>query len=411
MRVCMVGLDTLPLPPVKGGAIERIMQETAIHLVGAGIELHIISIGDREAQEEALKRDDGINYHFVDIPKIIGSYPVDRLAKGLFYYKRVGKLIKDIGPNIVHYQNQPAAVFCASRSYNNGTKNVLHLHNMDYGWNFMAKRVDKFLFKKGFDRVDSIITCSDFIKNHALENYSCIPTDNISTLYNGVDTDVFKPSDKEVARREYGFEDGPIILFAGRIDPRKGVHILLDAFEKVHNEISDAQLAIIGPMGSYWHKEPQEYALKIKKQVGQMKNVYLFEPEYGSKKLAQFFSIADVGCMPSVFPEGLNITSLEMQSCGLPVVVTNAGGLPETIIKGKTGLLIEQNNTEALAKSILSLIKNETLRADMSKNAREHIVENFSWDVIVGKLVEVYKDVIYSRPEAAPTLREAVSTK
>ncbi|MFA5089277.1 MAG: hypothetical protein WC552_09635, partial [Candidatus Omnitrophota bacterium] len=90
MKVCFVGLSTLPLPPVKGGAVERTIQETARHLAEKGVEVHIISIWDDLINDQVLEENKFAVFHHVRIPRLFLKYPVNQLAKGLFYFGEAG---------------------------------------------------------------------------------------------------------------------------------------------------------------------------------------------------------------------------------------------------------------------------------------------------------------------------------
>lgn len=395
MKVCMVGFETLPIPPVKGGAVERGIQEIIRYLAKQGIEIHVISIADDEITEDVLRENPCAKFHYVKFPPLFLKYPVDRLVKGWFFYTQVGRLINEINPDIVHYRNYPAAVYVASKQYRKKYKNIINFHNMDYGWNFFAKRLDRFLFRKGFQQTDFCITVSDYIKQHVLDRYGSSIDGHITTIHNGVNIEVFKPRDKMRMRRILGVpEQDPFLLFAGRIDPRKGIDTLLDAFIEAKKTIKNLRLGIIGPMGSFWHKKPQEFSLHIKKRIENTPDVLLLEPEYNKEKLSYIYSMADAGCVPSVFPEGFGLVSLEMQACGLPVLATDAGGLKETYIDGQTGFYVRQNDANDLAEKIIKIFSDESLRQQMSQNAREHTEEFWSWEVTAEKLIRVYKQVL-----------------
>src|SRR3989338_8297042 len=248
MKICMVGFETLPIPPVKGGAVERGIQEIIRYLSRRGIEIHVISIADEKITPEVLAENSFATFHYVAFPPWLLKYPIDRLLKGWYFYRKVGELINRIDPDIVHYRNYPAAVYVASKQYRKEYKNIINFHNMDYGWNFFAKRLDRFLFGKGVKKTDYTITVSDYIKSHVLERYGQFLNGNIATIHNGVNIDVFRPADKKPLRKKYGIGEGPLLLFIGRIDARKGVDVLLEAFIEAKKDISDLQLLIMGPM-------------------------------------------------------------------------------------------------------------------------------------------------------------------
>ena len=391
----MVGFETLPIPAVKGGAVERGIQEIIRYLSRRGIEIHVISIADEKITPDVLEENSFASFHYVQFPPFLLKYPIDRLLKGWYFYRKVGKLINQIDPDIVHYRNYPAAVYVASKQYRKKYKNIINFHNMDYGWNFFAKRLDRFLFGKGFRKADYCITVSDYIKSHVLERYGKFLDGNIITIHNGVNIEVFKPRDKMRMRKTLGIaENDPLLLFAGRIDPRKGLDTLLDAFISVQKTIKNLKLVVIGPMGSFWHKKPQEFSLHIKKRIEDTPGVILLNPEYNKEKLSYIYSMADAACLPSEFPEGLPLTALEMQACGVPVLATDAGGIKEAYIDGETGFFVRQKDSEDLAEKIKTVILDSEIRKQLSINARKKAEENYSWEVTADKLIRIYKMVL-----------------
>lgn len=394
MRVCMVGLETLPLPPVLGGAIERGMMEVMSFLAKRGVELHVISISNEKITNDVLKKYNFAEFHYVKIPTLINRYPLNRLLKGFYFFKDAAEIINKIEPDVVHFRNYPAAVYVVSRYLNKKYPIVINFHNMDYGWNFFAKRLDRFLFSKGFKEASYFIAVSDFIKNHILEKYSKDVNGRIATIHNGVNIDIFKPKDKNFMRKTLGIGEEPLLIFAGRIDPRKGLDVLLDAFTEAKQTIKNLKLVIIGPMGSFWHKKPQEFSLHIKKRIESIQGVYLLEPTYDREKLSYIYSMADVACIPSIFPEGLPLTALEMQACGVPVLATDAGGLKEAYIDGETGFFVQQGNVSDLADKIKKIFSNDEIRRKMGIKARKFVEENFTWEITADKLMEVYKTLL-----------------
>ena len=394
MKVCFVGLSTLPLPPVKGGAVERTIQETARHLAEKGVEVHIISIWDDLINDQVLEENKFAVFHHVRIPRLFLKYPVNQLAKGLFYFGEAGKLVNEIHPDIVHYSNYPAAVYVAARQYKKRYPNIINFHNMDYGWNFFAKRLDRFLFGKGFNRSDFFIAVSDYIKDHVLRKYEKFVNGRIVTVHNGVNIEIFRPREKKSLRQKIGLEENdPVLIFAGRIDPRKGIDTLLDAFSQAKRRINNLKLIIIGPMGSFWHEKPQEFSLHIQRRIESMRDVRLLQPEYDKEKLAEIYSMADIACLPSEFPEGFPLTALEMQACGVPVIATDAGGMKEAYLDGYTGFYVRQKDAADLSEKIEKLVLNAQLRQEMSANARKWVEENFSWKIIADKLIGIYQQV------------------
>jgi glycosyltransferase involved in cell wall biosynthesis len=101
-----------------------------------------------------------------------------------------------------------------------------------------------------------------------------------------------------------------------------------------------------------------------------------------------------VAVVPSVFPEALGLTSLEAQASGVPVVVSDAGGLPETVSPGESGLVFENGNAGQLASAVLDLLADAPRRSAMAATARSWTMTHFSWDVIAANLETVYAEAL-----------------
>jgi len=226
------------------------------------------------------------------------------------------------------------------------------------------------------------------------------------TVYNGIDVYSFTPGNKtRIGKSDDSHKN---ILFIGRISPEKGVHILLDAFEKVLERYPNLHLQLIGPQTP----APEEYIValsddpkvlglatfysegyfshlkkKISRNLGNRVTLYNYIPY---SDLINFYHSAHVFVFPSVWDEPFGMPIIEAMACGLPVVATRGGGIPEIVEDGKSGFLIERGNSEALAKAILYLLGNEGLRESLTNAARQYVFERFTWDRISKDLLSAY---------------------
>ena len=117
-------------------------------------------------------------------------------------------------------------------------------------------------------------------------------------------------------------------------------------------------------------------------------------PTYDDRALAAIYRDSACTVVPSVFPEALGLTALEAQASGVPVVVSNAGGLPETVSPGVSGLVFDNGNAGQLAEAVLSIIGNPDRRRTMGAAAREWVMSTFSWDVIAAELERTYVEAL-----------------
>jgi spore coat protein SA len=386
MRICHVAPELLPVPPTKGGAIERWIRDAATRLAARGHEVHVISRdhGDGRADQSI----DGVRYHYVKIPASIDRGLPAVLLRGLWHFEGVRGALASIAPDIVHHHSRPSGLWL-SKGGAPAAKQVISLHSMEYGWSFGYANWDRRVFNRGFNAAERVLGVSDFIRAHAEQRFPAVRSKS-RTMYNGVDGTLFTPpSDADRAINA----DAPI-LFVGRVETRKGVHVLVDAFEQViSKQRPNTRLRIVGPH-SYWHDQPSAYYQALKERCDRNPRIELRGPTFNDAELAAIYRDSACTIVPSTFPEALGLTSLEAQASGVPVVVSNAGGLPETVDAGKSGLVFENGNAAALGEAVLSIIGNIDRRREMGAAARAWVMKTFSWDVIAEQLERVYVEAL-----------------
>jgi spore coat protein SA len=384
VRICHVAPELLPVPPVRGGAIERWIRDAARLLAARGHQVHVVSRDHGDQAREATI--DGVQYHFVRVPALADGGRRAPFLRGLAYFSAAGRVLRRVRPDVVHHHSRPGglSVTCAIER---GARAVLSLHSMDYGWNFGYAAWDRALFARGFRASARVLSVSEFIGRHARERYPML-AEKLTTLYNGVDCATFHPdSDARFDTEE------PTILYVGRVEERKGVHLLLDAFERViSRRIAGATLKIVGPH-SYWHAEPSPFYVELARRCRTIPRVQLRGPTYLDADLANVYRSGTVSVVPSVVPEALGLTSLEAQACGVPVVVSRAGGLPETVLEGRSGLVFENGDRDGLAAALLELLSDPARLRALSASARAWAVKQFSWERVGSELETIYAQV------------------
>ena len=382
MNICHVAPELLPVPPTKGGAIERWIRDAACRLVQLGHTVHVVSRDQGDGQ--ASLTSDGVHYHYVRIPPRIDRGLPAGVARGLWYYRAVRTTVDQLAPDIVHHHSRPAGLWMTARR-RSPARHVISLHSMDYGWGFGHLAWDRGLFLRGLLKAARVLCVSDFIHRHTVERYPQVRS-TTTTVYNGVDGRLFHPA-------AHADGETPIVLYVGRVEQRKGVHVLLDAFERfVAPKVPAARLRIVGPH-SYWDAQPSGYYTTIATRCRSNPRIELTGPTYLDHELASLYRTATVGVVPSVFPEALGLTSIEAQASGVPVVVSDAGGLPETVAPGESGLVFENHRADQLGAHIVSLLTDPSRRRAMAAAAREWAMRVFSWEVIAGQLESIYREV------------------
>lgn len=254
--------------------------------------------------------------------------------------------------------------------------------------------------------VDTIISTSEFVARHTGEALPGL-TQRCWTLYNGVDVERFGPNP---VRRADG-AGAPRILFATRVSPEKGLHVLMDAFALVVRRFPLATLQIAGPpeqfaldllpticgpaevlqLASFYNGKSYLECLKERAADLQLEKSIAFLGLLPHEDLARHYQEADVFVFPSLAKETFGMPVAEAMASGLPVVASRVGGVPELVEHDKTGLLVEPNNPTVLANAILHLLENRNLRLSMGQAARERALALFSCDRVVDALVQHYE--------------------
>lgn len=196
----------------------------------------------------------------------------------------------------------------------------------------------------------------------------------------GVDLERFNPEGRRV--KKY-LDKKKNILFVGRLDYRKGILVLLEAFLRMRRE---TRLIIVG-------KGPEERKAKRFVRTQRMENVELVG-YVTEKNLPKFYRTADVICFPSLQDESFGIVLLEAMASGKPVVASDIPGYRE-VLRGELGrLLFPPRDSEALAETILSLLEDESLRQDYAQRSLRTAQEYYSWESVGERILEVYKSIL-----------------
>jgi spore coat protein SA len=201
---------------------------------------------------------------------------------------------------------------------------------------------------------------------------------NTHVLYNGVDDALFYPSPDHAVKRT-----GPLtILFVGRMQPEKGVHLLIDAMRILQNRGIQAECKLVGSSFAGGSKAtPYETSLRESKPS----NV-TFAGTRDKRDVANEFRSADIFCCPSVWQEALGMVNVEAMACGIPVVATRVGGIPEIAAEGGI-LLVEPNSPVEIADALQRLIQDQELRSKIAEEGLRSVRRRFTW-TIIGKHYE-----------------------
>lgn len=198
-----------------------------------------------------------------------------------------------------------------------------------------------------------------------------------NVLAMGVDSNYFIPQDdKKTLRQQLHIPFSRVILFVGRLSEKKGIQYLIRSMNVLSRQLADAGLVVVG-------SGPLEHTLQCETtSLGLEKRIMFVGPKT-HEQLRDYYAAADVTVVPSIIDskgdtEGVPVVVLESLSTGTPVVATRVGGIPEVIVDGFNGYLVEEKSSEALATALTSFFVNGQM---MSDNALKS-VRQYDWTAI-----------------------------
>ena len=233
---------------------------------------------------------------------------------------------------------------------------------------------------------DRIICASDGEKEMLVEMYGASPS-RVNIVPCGVDTLRFRPMKKARVRCKLGMpEDEPVVLFVGRIEPLKGIDVLIRAAAQIE---SPFRLVIVGGDGKDAGRIRDLKEIASEVGVG---NRVTFLDAVPHRDLPLYYNAADICVVPSYY-ESFGLVAVEAMACGTPVIASRVGGLKETVLDGRTGYLVPWRCPEPFAERLELLLSNEPLRRSMGREARL-AAERFRWSEVAAKVEDVYHDLV-----------------
>lgn len=400
MKVAIVSVGTLPIPAVDGGAVEtlidNLISENEINRI---IDLDIYSI----YSDKAVKKSNefaNTKYYYITINKfirlidssiytIIGKifkkytmsyrYIVQRVVFSL----KIRKYLKKNYDAIIFEASQFLSISLLGNNISGKTKIIFHVHN----------KINKgFFLKKMLKNADAIFSVSNFIKNYIISSYPTIPVEKFFTLRNRVDSTVFHPIKNEnetiKLKKKFGIKDNDTILvFLGRISREKGVKQVCEALEKLSNP--NIKLLIIG--SAFFNSDVRDqFTLEIRDRFKKMDDRIIFTGYIGHDLVPQYLSLADIAVCPSLSDEAAPLAIMEILSCGIPLITTNAGGIPEYVDEKSTVLL---NRDKHLTNNIVAVI-NQMIKSESYYNSLKEEAMKFYKTVSINKFYQDFIDLL-----------------
>lgn len=324
---------------------------------------------------------------FIPIGKprpIPSSGSIARVNISLWLAPKIRAVLEREKFDIIHFHEPLMPMLCTTVLRLSQTANVgtFHACHGKPGYNF-ARPVGKWILRRWFRKLDGKIAVSkpaaEFAREHFPGYYNIIP--------NGVDVEHFSPDVAPIEK----FDDGKLnILFVSRLEKRKGLNYLLEAFKQVKEEVPDCRLIIVGP-GTRLRRGYERYVAR-----NGLKDV-VFVGFVPYDELPRYYQAADVFCAPATGSESFGIILLEAMAMSKPIVASNIEGYASVVSPGVDGLLVPPADKDSLARALISLLGDRSLRQEMGAKGRAKALVH-SWERIAQRVFDYYVRVLSEPP-------------
>ena len=389
---CVKNLKVLFLsiydPYAKGSGPRTHLRYLSQALSKMGCEVHILVLHSKKSGRVM----NGVQVHYLNshfhIPSVWKGFVFPLLSS-----KDVNSLCKEYEIDIVHGQSPSSFGYALLRK--NATPFVVTLHGTSFGeissylkmpfsWFHFSSMADAmvlqplwaFLTHIEYNRADKVIAVSRATAKEAVQFYG-LREDKVVTIYNGVTLPKLYFN---------GENEQHMILSVGRLAWRKGFKYLLDAMPDVLTTYSDAKLFLVGEGKDKVFLEGYARKLGIERSV-------CFTGKVSNRMLYSLYARAGVYVQPSLY-EPFGITILEAMAMGKPVVATRVGGIPEFVINGVNGLIVDSGNSLALADAIMNVFSDATYAQKLAAEGKEKVQKEFTWEKTAQKTFRLYKQLL-----------------
>ena len=258
--------------------------------------------------------------------------------------------------------------------------------------------LSSFCERTGIENADAVIAVSTAMRDDVLRAYPEVDPDKVQVVYNGIDTEQYKPDAATDVLERRGIDPSrPTVLFVGRITRQKGIVHLLDAALEI-----DASAQLVFCAGAPDEPEIERATRERAARLREQRDVVWIEEMVPKTEVIQLLTHATVFCVPSIY-EPLGIVNLEAMACETAVVASAVGGIPEVVVDGETGLLVpvelgaDGNPVDParfasdFAARVNELLADPARAERMGEAGRARVVETFSWGAIADETVALYR--------------------
>lgn len=377
MNVCLYNLTTT----TQYGGVESFVWEVARHLAEQGNAVTVVGGHGTVRRDYAKLR--VVTFPFTArsslrrVPGLGKQYTLTKLIERLTFGIQARSFLQREQFDLIHIQKPydlPIAAWVKSQV---GSRIVFGCHGTDF---FPGDR-------RYVRTIDIAVSCSAFNANQVRGHYGIMPR----VVFNGIDPTQFFPLPKDASLREELIGNGAraadmqetaIVLYAGRLVRWKGVQYLIDALARLSK--TRRVLLLIAGEGEYRSVlEQRARDLGVAEQIK-------FLGYIAGDALPRYYAASDVVALASYANETFSIVSCEAMACARPVVATRFGGIPEVVVDGETGLLVQPETADDLAEKLARLLDDPAGRNQMGQCGRQRALQLFTWERVTERVLDAY---------------------
>ena len=387
MKILML---TWEYPPRVVGGIARVVYDLSRTLLKDGHDVTVVTYKDGEAPY--FEDDKGVKVYRVDNYMINPNNFIDWIMQLNFnLIAKANEIIAEQGNfDVIHAHDWLVAYAAKTLKNSYNIPIVATIHATESGRNSgIHDETQRYINDTEWMltyEASEVIVNSNYMKGE-LQRLFGLPYEKINVVPNGVNLSLFNGIEKDYNfRRRFAMDNEKIILFMGRLVYEKGVQHLISAMPKILNGYHDSKLVICGKGGMLEELQAQVNAMGISNKV-------YFAGYMQGKDVQRMYKVADIAVFPSTY-EPFGIVALEAMLSENPVVVSDIGGLNEIVQHRENGMKAYCGNPNSIADSILELLYDHKLCADITKKARNKVRSEYNWSKIAQDTHFTYQKAI-----------------
>lgn len=401
MKICLVSSNLHSVPAPAYGAIEGQMTAHARGLSALGHELHVITVASpADPQGSSAVQDlPGVRFH-----RLGAAYEGSQrqglrelVSSQLRFARSARRLYRELAPDVIHWHARYACWLGLAEAERHARATFYHAHNwkaaerMSYAPLSMRRNaarvgaaIDRRIARRLARGNGRLVAVSEFVAQ-SIREQAGIAAERVSVVTNVVDPELFAPTGPSDPRARAD------ILFIGRLAQEKGLETLIRALPGLLREVPDATLTVVGPASGGTERGGYERRCRDLVEQANLTDRVRFVGPVPNRELPAWIRASRMLAVPSVWGEPCGVVVLEALACGVPVIGSRVGGIPELLGDARTGRLCEAGDVDAWSRALAEVWRDVGLREQCAVQGPRSIRERHVAQHACARLVELYE--------------------